>query len=372
MPNSEKEPNDILRNDKNTEVKKSKKLVFLLIVAIVIVVILIIAIWTLSREVNKPVSNITPVDKTMEKLPSQAMDSNKNIANSKGDLHLMPVGNANGSENEASTVDASKAPTSDMESKGMDSNLTQTSTPASASSMNGTPSPVATPNSSNMESKNPLDTKFSSLEDDPKFKALLNREEEKKNHDVEHKNHEGTKHAAMKQKHESEPTPKEISFIPAKPHEKAPLKKEAKPHNVTLKNEKNAKAKDHKVDDPMHRQMYKKIADEKPKTAKPEASKKPQSTTMQASKTKAPLLNGTVASEHGIYLQVGVFSQKPNAKFIEEISKYGYKVKQDTVENKAVTRYLLGPYKSKLDATKDAEKIGQALEIGKPVYYEIK
>ncbi|PAF50919.1 hypothetical protein BKH43_03420 [Helicobacter sp. 13S00401-1] len=365
MPNSEKEPNDILMSGKNTEAKKSKKLVFLLIVAIVIVVILIIAIWTLSREVNKPVSNIIPVDKSMEKLPSQSMDTTKMTTNSKDDLHLMPLDNQTKSNGADSSTDISKT--------SMDSNASSmNATPLGASNPENTPSPVATPTSSNVESKNPLDTKFSSLEDDPKFKALLSKEEEKKAHNT-------AKHESLKPlilKHEND-VPKEVGLMSQKAHEP----KEHKAHNAMPKN-----AKEQKASDLMHKQMHKKIADEKPKAQahkeanKQEANKQvikepsKQVKPVNDIQAKKPLnvVNGVVATQPGIYLQVGVFSQKPNAKFIEKISKYGYKVKQGTVEDKPVTRYLLGPYKSKLDATKDVEKIGQELEIGKPVYYEIK
>lgn len=73
---------------------------------------------------------------------------------------------------------------------------------------------------------------------------------------------------------------------------------------------------------------------------------------------------------NGFYLQVGVFGGKPNAKFLEKLSRYSYEVEKMDQKGKVVNRYLVGPFKTR----KEAEmKVNEVLEnIAKPLIVEIR
>ncbi len=52
----------------------------------------------------------------------------------------------------------------------------------------------------------------------------------------------------------------------------------------------------------------------------------------------------------GFYWQVGSFSKAPNAEFLALIKKYPYKIQNIKRDSVSVTRYLLGPYRSRSEA----------------------
>ncbi|CUU40166.1 MULTISPECIES: SPOR domain-containing protein [Helicobacter] len=80
--------------------------------------------------------------------------------------------------------------------------------------------------------------------------------------------------------------------------------------------------------------------------------------------------NGQIA-EKGFYLQVGSFTNKPNAEFLKQISNYSYRVYMGTSTNgQATTKYLIGPYKSRTEASRDLPNF-KAL-VPDPVHFEVK
>lgn len=120
----------------------------------------------------------------------------------------------------------------------------------------------------------------------------------------------------------------------------------------------------------------------KTETTKPEPVKK--SSVKPADKTKKPLAkpkevkqpltkpmlkNGSNATA-GHYLQVGVFNKTPNKAFLDKIKKYSYRTQTSILNGETVTKYLIGPYKSRNEASKDIADITSNLT--KPVYTQVK
>lgn len=78
------------------------------------------------------------------------------------------------------------------------------------------------------------------------------------------------------------------------------------------------------------------------------------------------LSNGDLA-ENGYYLQVGAFSKTPNKAFLDSINNYSYRIQEIMINSSVITRYLVGPYKSREDAQKDYERVSRDIAT-KPVY----
>lgn len=102
------------------------------------------------------------------------------------------------------------------------------------------------------------------------------------------------------------------------------------------------------------------------KTKKPVAKPKE---VKQPLATKPMLKNGSNATA-GHYLQVGVFNKTPNKAFMDKIKKYSYRTQTSILNGETVTKYLIGPYKSRNEASKDIAEITSNLT--KPVYTQVK
>ncbi|PAF54138.1 hypothetical protein BKH42_02695 [Helicobacter sp. 13S00482-2] len=79
--------------------------------------------------------------------------------------------------------------------------------------------------------------------------------------------------------------------------------------------------------------------------------------------------NGSNATP-GYYLQVGVFNKTPNKVFMDKIKKYSYRTQTSILNGEMVTKYLIGPYKSKAEAHKNMTDI--TTNITKPVHVQVK
>ena len=77
------------------------------------------------------------------------------------------------------------------------------------------------------------------------------------------------------------------------------------------------------------------------------------------------LNNGDIA-ENGYYLQVGAFSKTPNRAFLDNLNNYSYRIQEIMINSNVITRYLVGPYKSRDEAQRDFDRV--ARDIGTPVY----
>ena len=82
-------------------------------------------------------------------------------------------------------------------------------------------------------------------------------------------------------------------------------------------------------------------------------------------RTMNRLNNGDIA-ENGYYLQVGAFSKTPNREFLDNINNYSYRTQEIMINSNVITRYLVGPYKSRDEAQRDFDRV--ARDIGTPVY----
>ena len=94
----------------------------------------------------------------------------------------------------------------------------------------------------------------------------------------------------------------------------------------------------------------------------------PQPTTSAPStprRTMNRLNNGDIA-ENGYYLQVGAFSKTPNRAFLDNLNQYSYRTQEIMINSNVITRYLVGPYKSREEAQRDFDRV--ARDIGTPVY----
>lgn len=82
-------------------------------------------------------------------------------------------------------------------------------------------------------------------------------------------------------------------------------------------------------------------------------------------RTMNRLNNGDIA-ENGYYLQVGAFSKTPNRAFLDTLNNYSYRTQEIMINSNVITRYLVGPYKSRDEAQRDFDRV--ARDIGTPVY----
>lgn len=73
---------------------------------------------------------------------------------------------------------------------------------------------------------------------------------------------------------------------------------------------------------------------------------------------------------HGFYLQVGVFANKPNAEFLNQISNYPYKVEKLDRNGSVVERYLVGPFSTREQAQEKMEEVEE--KVTKPIIVEIR
>lgn len=79
--------------------------------------------------------------------------------------------------------------------------------------------------------------------------------------------------------------------------------------------------------------------------------------------------NGNIA-EKGFYLQVGSFTNKPNEEFLKKISNYSYRVYEGTSNGQPTTKYLIGPYSSRTEASRDLPNFKTL--VADPVHFEVK
>lgn len=79
--------------------------------------------------------------------------------------------------------------------------------------------------------------------------------------------------------------------------------------------------------------------------------------------------NGQVA-EKGFYVQVGSFANKPSAEFLKQINNYSYRVYAGTSNGQPTTKYLIGPYNSRTEASRDLPNFKTI--VPNPVHFEVK
>lgn len=110
----------------------------------------------------------------------------------------------------------------------------------------------------------------------------------------------------------------------------------------------------------------------KKQVAKPAENKKPLPKAKEAKQplAKPALKNNGSNATAGHYLQVGVFNKTPNKAFLDKIKKYSYRTQTSVLNGETVTKYLIGPYKSRNEASKDIADITSNLT--KPVYTQVK
>ncbi len=111
---------------------------------------------------------------------------------------------------------------------------------------------------------------------------------------------------------------------------------------------------------------------QEPKVTMPQKPKQVATATTKPVITSSPrrtvnrLSNGDLA-ENGYYLQVGAFSKTPNKAFIDSINNYSYRIQEIMINSSVITRYLVGPYKSREEAQRDYERVSKDIAT-KPVY----
>lgn len=97
-------------------------------------------------------------------------------------------------------------------------------------------------------------------------------------------------------------------------------------------------------------------------------SKQQQKTPQQQIRVINRSNNGDIATS-GYYLQVGAFSKVPNKDFIDKVNIYSYRIQEILINSKVITRYLIGPYKSKAEAQKDFANVSR--DIATPIHLQI-
>ena len=153
--------------------------------------------------------------------------------------------------------------------------------------------------------------------------------------------------------------------IPSMPTEEKPLSLDEQLNAaLNLKNEPSETGmieefSEMKLDDDM-------LMPTKPAPKKEVAKESTRKSTKAARKDSAP--KGSVATK-GSYLQVGVFSKKPNKALLKMLKKHSYRTLEITINDQVLTKYLVGPFKSRAEANnyKQANP-----ELGHAVYFEVK
>ena len=112
-----------------------------------------------------------------------------------------------------------------------------------------------------------------------------------------------------------------------------------------------------------------KVADNAAKPA-PKPAAAPGNNIIGRPATTSDADNGKPATK-GHYIQVGSFTGAVDSIFLNKISKYSYRIKEDSKDGKTVMKYLVGPYPSKVDANKNIKKIKEEVQ-GSAFYLEIK
>lgn len=120
---------------------------------------------------------------------------------------------------------------------------------------------------------------------------------------------------------------------------------------------------------PMKDSKETKVADNAAKPA-PKPAAAPGNNIIGRPATTPDADNGKPATK-GHYIQVGSFTGAVDSIFLNKISKYSYRIKEDSKDGKTVMKYLVGPYPSKVDANKNIKKIKEEVQ-GSAFYLEIK
>ena len=78
--------------------------------------------------------------------------------------------------------------------------------------------------------------------------------------------------------------------------------------------------------------------------------------------------SGGIATK-GSYLQIGALSNQPNKDFIALLKKHSYRTQKVEINGKTLTKYLVGPFKNRSEASRYKETHP---ELNFSIYYEVK
>ncbi|WP_104697158.1 MULTISPECIES: SPOR domain-containing protein [unclassified Helicobacter] len=120
-------------------------------------------------------------------------------------------------------------------------------------------------------------------------------------------------------------------------------------------------------DEPKEIMMHHEEMDKKPiQVEKKAVEHKPQK--QHKVQKKAAAKSGSVATK-GSYLQVGVFSKQPSKELLNMLKKHSYRTQEIIINDQKLTKYLVGPFKSRSEASRYKESHS---ELKHSVYFEIK
>ena len=171
------------------------------------------------------------------------------------------------------------------------------------------------------------------------------------------------------------------SIINPKPTKPEQVESKAKPKNpqtqkVATKPESKpapaAKPKDAQAKPKSESKSAQAKLESKPAQAKPSTPTTASASNQSAQAQPKPTTNTPNAANgsaptKGFYWQVGSFTKEPNSDFLASVKKYSYRIQHAQSNERQITRYLLGPYKSRSDAPSREEIVEAFKENPTPV-----
>lgn len=309
---------DIFNETRNQKVPegKTKFILLSIIIAIIIIIILIITVWILTRDTNVQIPVEESKAKMIEKSNSSLSESVKNGENP--NIYSPDMNKPNDTNNNIAN---------------------------------------AQQDDTNTENDNNFD-----FSNDPKFQAILSQQ---KNGDMLKQDETFDVPSQLVPK--SSDTNQAFKEEVKKPEEKKDSKKIASQDKTSQKATPEKKGN---TTSDINKQEIKKD-NKKLEIKDREDNKEKLSTNLKGKEIKKPSQTNTNTQQgkiatKGHYLQVGAFNGEANKIFLDKISKYSYRIEKSESSNNKVTKYLIGPYPSRVDAMKDIQKINTT--IGKAFY----
>ncbi|RDU66371.1 hypothetical protein CQA53_03900 [Helicobacter didelphidarum] len=323
--------NDIFQNDNNSK-NKTKTILLLTIVMIILIAVFLIIAWVMTRD--NPIQTIAIEDTGKNNLIlNESPNSQKPIPYAHNTENATPNPTLADSANNQLGLD--------LDSQNPHISLTP---PVGVDADSKNVQPNFPPLSINTSSQTPLPNYEEDKQYQNTIKDLQKKHEEK-----------GNGHNQVVANNQKQPPQDEIK-IPQKVIVSSAPQVVSTPISDLPKQVK----KPEEVNKPIKKQeQVQSASGKKPETnaGKPLAQTSAQDNVIQRPAKPTDSKQGTTATK-GHYIQVGAFSLKPEAIFLNKISKYSYRIESYTDnEGKTVTRYLIGPYKDKQDATRNLQNI---------------
>lgn len=198
------------------------------------------------------------------------------------------------------------------------------------------------------------DDSFSKADDVNQEKVLENENIDEQYQKIINEKLKSIKEENEKTQAVQEETEKNLDLEKIEKEEKVitPISKPSKPDVFDIKKEKKVEPK------PVVRKPVVKKVEPKPVVKKPVGRKPVAKTTAKS--------NVSTSKPKGTFVQIGAFTKMPESKYLQNITKKGfkYKIYKTQIKGKTYHKLLIGPYSSRGQAKLASENIKQKLNAG--------